>query len=145
MANIITVTKLNYGDPALNEAFAIRRKVFVDEQHCPVDLEYQNEDVSTHFLATYDGVACGAARWRKTGNGIKLERFAVLPEFRGKGVGAYLVKAVLADIPANAGKVYLNSQLSAMDFYVPFGFRPVGDQFEEAGIMHQQMLYAAHS
>ena len=82
MNNNITVTKLNYGDPALDEAFVIRRKVFVDEQHCPPDLEYQNDDVSTHFLAKCDGVPCGAARWRKTENGIKLERFAVLPEFR---------------------------------------------------------------
>jgi len=145
MDDIITVTKLNYGEPALNEAFAIRRKVFVDEQHCPADLEYQNDDVSTHFLATCNGVPCGAARWRKTENGIKLERFAVLPEYRGKGVGAHLVKAVLADIPENVTKVYLNSQLSAMDFYVPFGFKPVGDRFEEAGIMHQQMLYVSHS
>ena len=145
MDNTITVTKLNYGDLLLNEAFGIRRKVFVDEQHCPADLEYQNDDVSTHFLAICDGVACGAARWRKTENGIKLERFAVLPAFRGKGVGARLVKAVLEDIPANTAKIYLNSQLSAMNFYVPFGFKPVGERFEEAGIMHQQMIYAGHS
>lgn len=102
MANNIIVTKLNYGDPALTEAFAIRRKVFVDEQHCPADLEYENDDISTHFLATSDGVPCGAARWRQTNNGIKLERFAVLPEYRGKGVGAHLLKAVLADIPSAA-------------------------------------------
>src|SRR6476661_2335938 len=98
LMNNITVTKLNFGDPGLDEAFVIRRKVFVDEQHCPPDLEYQNDDVSTHFLAKCDGVSCGAARWRKTENGIKLERFAVLPEFRGKGVGVELVKSVLSDI-----------------------------------------------
>lgn len=145
MENNISIIKLSYNDPALQQAFAIRRKVFVDEQHCPADLEYQNDDVSTHFLATCNNIPCGAARWRKTENGIKLERFAVLPEFRGKGVGAHLVKAVLADVPANAGKIYLNSQLSATDFYTLLGFEPVGDRFEEAGIMHQQMLYAGHS
>jgi predicted GNAT family N-acyltransferase len=145
MANTITVRKLKFGHPDLKEAFAIRRKVFVEEQHCPPDLEYQNDDVSTHFLAACNGVPCGAARWRKTENGIKLERFAVLPEYRVKGVGAELVKAVLEDIPETAGKIYLNSQLSAVDFYTPFGFRPVGELFEEAGIIHQQMLYAGHS
>jgi predicted GNAT family N-acyltransferase len=145
MANTIIVTKLNYGEPSLAEAFAIRRKVFVDEQHCPADLEYENDEFSTHFLATSNGVPCGAARWRQTENGIKLERFAVLPEYRGKGVGAHLVRAVLADIPPDAKKIYLNAQLSAVDFYLPFGFKPVGERFEEAGIMHQQMLYAGHS
>ena len=145
MDNTITVKKLSYGDPELADAFAIRRKVFVDEQHCPADLEYQNDDISTHFLATCNGMPCGAARWRKTDNGIKLERFAVLPEFRGKKVGAHLVEAVLNDIRGNAEKIYLNSQVSAMDFYLPFGFKPVGDRFEEAGIMHQQMIFADRS
>ena len=145
MNDSIIVSKLSYGDPELEKAFSIRRKVFVDEQHCPPELEYQHDDVSTHFLATCNDVPCGAARWRKTENGIKLERFAVLPVFRGKGVGAQLVKAVLADIQASPGKVYLNAQLSAVDFYTPFGFKPVGQQFEEAGITHQQMLYADHN
>ena len=145
MENTITIKKLSYGDPELGKAFAIRRKVFVDEQHCPVDLEYQNDDISTHFLATCNGVPCGAARWRKTENGIKLERFAVLPEFRGKRVGAHLVDAVLKDISGNTEKIYLNSQVSAIDFYLPFGFKTVGDRFEEAGIMHQQMIFAGRS
>jgi predicted GNAT family N-acyltransferase len=145
MRHSITIMKFNFGDPELQKAFEIRRKVFVDEQHCPPDLEYENDDNSTHFLAQYNGVPCGAARWRKTENGIKLERFAVLPDFRGKGIGTHLVKAVLDDIPATSGKVYLNSQLSAMHFYIPLGFNPIGEQFEEAGIMHQQMIYAGRS
>jgi predicted GNAT family N-acyltransferase len=145
MENKISVIKLNDNDPVLQQAFAIRRKVFVDEQNCPADLEYQHDDVSTHFLATCNNIPCGAARWRRTENGIKLERFAVLPAFRGKGVGAHLVNAVLADIPNNTSKIYLNAQLSAIDFYTSFGFHAVGDRFEEAGIMHQQMLYAGRS
>ena len=145
MSSIINVVKLAYGDPELQKAFDIRRKVFVDEQNCPADLEYKDDDVAVHFLATCNNVPCGAARWRKTGNGIKLERFAVLQEYRGKGVGARLVKAVLEDIPPTNRKIYLNAQLPAMSFYTPFGFKPVGGQFEEAGIMHQQMLYADHS
>lgn len=142
MANVITVKKIEWNDPALQKAFAIRKTVFVDEQHCPEVLEYENDDVSTHFLALCDGIPCGAARWRRTGKGFKLERFAVLPQFRGKGVGAHLVKAVLADLPETGRPVYLNAQLSAIDFYTPFGFQPVGDYFEEAGIMHQQMIFS---
>jgi predicted GNAT family N-acyltransferase len=143
--NNITVKKLSWGDPDVEKALTIRTKVFVDEQHCPPEIEYQNDDVSVHFLASEGSIPCGAARWRKTENGIKLERFAVLPEFRGKGVGAHLLEAVLADIPSNAAKVYLNAQLSAVDFYRPFGFTPVGDLFDEAGIIHQQMLFSDRS
>lgn len=145
MSDNISVIKISYGDPALEDAFVIRRKVFVEEQKCPAELEYQNDDVSTHFLATCNGQPCGAARWRKTENGIKLERFAVLPEFRGRGVGAHLVEAVLEDMPAGSKKIYLNAQLSAIDFYTQFGFIPVGEEFAEAGIMHRQMLFSDHN
>jgi len=132
------------GEPAdLEKVFAIRRKVFVEEQHCPPGLEWANEDKSVHFLACYNGTPCGASRWRKTENGYKLERFAVLNEFRGKGVGTKLVKAVLNDLPPGTSNIYLNAQLPVVDFYALFGFHAVGEKFEEAGIMHQQMVLSS--
>lgn len=127
----------------LEKVFAIRRKVFVEEQNCPPELEWSNEDISVHFLATHDGTPCGAARWRKTENGYKLERFAVLKEYRGKRIGEQLVKAVLSDLPSDGSRIYLNAQLSAVDFYKPYGFKPVGNLFEEAGIIHQQMVLSS--
>ena len=111
----------------------------MEEQHCPPELEYAHEEESTHFLAVCNDVPCGAARWRETASGFKLERFAVLPDFRGKGVGRELVISVINDLPATRKNIYLNAQLSAEKFYAQFGFVPVGEQFEEAGIMHQQM------
>jgi predicted GNAT family N-acyltransferase len=140
MATVIKVKKLEPHDPDLEKAFAIRKTVFVDEQHCLAELEFEFNDVSTHFIARCNEIPCGAARWRKTEKGFKLERFAVLPEFRGLGVGAHLVKAILADIPKGNFPVYLNAQLPVLNFYTQFGFRPVGENFEEAGIMHQQMI-----
>ena len=145
MSDTIIVRKIDFSDPELEKALAIRRKVFVDEQHCPAELEYANDDVATHFLATCGEQPCGVARWRKTENGIKLERFAVLPEFRGKGIGAHLVRAVLNDLSSDTNKIYLNAQLSAVDFYKPFGFEPVGEEFEEAGIRHRQMLFSGRN
>lgn len=134
----IEVKKVN--NPAdLEKAFAIRNQVFVVEGICPPGLERENEDVSHHFLATADGVPAGAARWRKTDNGYKLERFAVLSQYRG-GVGSALLKAVLADLPADAGYVYLHAQIPAMGLYKKFGFIPEGPKFEEAGIKHYKMV-----
>lgn len=124
----------------LDQVFAIRKVVFVEEQNCPPELEWENEEVSVHFLATADGVPCGACRWRETENGYKLERFAVLKEYRGKGVGQALVAAVLQDLPENANYVYLNAQLDAMGLYSKFGFVKEGPQFEEAGIQHFKMV-----
>jgi predicted GNAT family N-acyltransferase len=124
----------------LERAFAIRNTVFVAEQNCPPELERENEEVSTHFLATINGEAVGACRWRKTDAGYKLERFAVLKAYRGRKVGQALVAAVLTDLPAEASYVYLNSQLDAIGLYTKFGFVAEGDQFEEAGIQHFKMV-----
>jgi len=124
----------------LEKVFAIRKIVFVDEQGCPPELEWENEDVSHHFIALSDHQPCGACRWRKTDNGYKLERFAVLKEFRGKGIGRALIATALDDLPADAEYVYLNSQLDAMSLYAKFGFVAEGEQFEEAGIQHFKMV-----
>src|SRR5580698_5816003 len=96
-------------DPeSLEKVFAIRREVFVGEQNCPPELEWECEEESNHFLATVNGEPAGACRWRKTDKGYKLERFAVLSKFRGFGVGQAMVKAVLADLPSDADYVYLH-------------------------------------
>lgn len=128
-------------DPAaLAKVFAIRHEVFVLGQNCPADLERANEEESNHFLATVDGEPAGASRWRKTADGYKLERFAVLDNFRGLGVGQGLVKAVLANLPVDADYIYLNSQIPAIGLYEKFGFEKTGPEFTEAGIRHYKMV-----
>ncbi|MES2828015.1 MAG: GNAT family N-acetyltransferase [Bacteroidota bacterium] len=127
----------------LEQAFAIRKIVFVEEQNCPPELEWENEEESTHFLATLNHQPVGACRWRKTDKGYKLERFAVLADQRGKRVGQALVAAALADLPEDAHYIYLNAQLDAMGLYAKFGFAAEGDQFEEAGIQHFKMVKKA--
>lgn len=124
----------------LQKAFAVRKQVFVTGQNVPIELEMENNDTSTHFLATFDGQLAGAARWRQTENGYKLERFAVLNEYRGLGVAQAMVKAVLNDLPDDGSMVYLNSQIQAVGLYEKFGFEKSGPEFEEAGIKHYKMI-----
>ena len=130
----------------LDAAFAIREKVFVEEQGVPLDAEYDAHDrhpATRHYLARLpDGLPAGAARWRETEYGIKLERFAVLPEFRNQQVGEALLRAVLADVQAEfpAAAVYLHAQLRAVPFYARHGFQPVGELFEECDIQHYKMV-----
>lgn len=136
--DILQVIKIKTQEE-LESAFAIRRKVFVEEQGVDPKLEWDNEDVSTHFLALLDNQPCGACRYRKTENGYKLERFAVLKEYRGKRVGQALVAAALDDIPDHA-MIYLNAQTDAVSLYAKFGFSTEGELFEEAGIKHYRMI-----
>ena len=139
MSQKIQVRKVT--DPAdLEKVFAIRREVFVVEQNCPPELEWEFEDESNHFLATVDSEPAGASRWRKTEKGYKLERFAVLKKFRGMGVGQELVKTVLNDLPKDAEYVYMHAQIQAVSLYEKFNFIKTGPEFEEAGIRHFKMV-----
>lgn len=131
----------------LEEAFKIRSQVFVLEQNVNPEQERDEwEASSTHFLAFLDEIPVGTARWRVTDYGAKLERFAVLKEARGMGVGGALVAAVLENInsaPEAFGKTkYLHSQLAAVPLYSKFGFEKVGDMFEECHIHHFKMELA---
>jgi predicted GNAT family N-acyltransferase len=125
----------------LKIAHQIRHEVFVIGQNCPPELEYEFEEESKHFLASVLGTPAGTARWRETDKGIKLERFAVLEQFRGMAVGKKLLFAVLEDCPKDGRMIYLHAQLTAADFYAKYGFEPIGQNFWEAGIEHVKMKF----
>ena len=127
----------------LKIAFSIREKVFVEEQNVNPDIEYDEfEKDSRHFLAFHNNNPVGTARWRYTDKGIKLERFAVIDKYRGMGIGSALLQATLENIGNHEGKhIYLHSQNQAIPFYRKFGFEISGDEFEEAGILHHEMIY----
>lgn len=124
----------------------IRFTVFVEEQNVPADIEYDEfEETSHHYLLLEDGVGAATCRWRETNNGVKLERFAVLPEYRGKGFGEALVKRLLADVLPFGKSVYLHSQEKVVGFYEKLGFMAQGERFEEAGIWHKVMVYRSQN
>jgi predicted GNAT family N-acyltransferase len=130
----------------LEAAFAIRGKVFVEEQQVPREDEYDAyEDSAHHYLARTDGTPCGAARWRKTEKGVKLERFAVLAPFRSQAVGSQLLSRMVADVKAVYPNqtIYLHAQVPAVKFYARHGFEAVGDLFSECDIDHYQMILRA--
>jgi predicted GNAT family N-acyltransferase len=132
----------------LELVFRIREEVFVFEQQVAPEEEYDEfEDRSVHFLAKYGDLPVGTARWRFTGIGVKLERFAVLKPYRSKGIGKALVSTVLEDInqtPAANGKVrYMHAQLAAIPLYSKFGFEKEGEMFEDCQILHYKMKLSA--
>ena len=123
----------------LKIAFAIRKKVFVEEQKVPEDIEWDEfEYRSNHILAYVRDKPAGTARWRQTQKGVKLERFAVLPEFRLCGVGKNLVHFILKELMKNETK-YLHAQKHVVAFYERFGFVKKEGEFFEADIPHWLM------
>ncbi len=125
----------------LQKAFEIRRQVFIEEQNVNEDEEFEFEDQSIHYLIYHRRKALGTARHRETNKGIKLERFALLKEARGKGLGYDLLRYVITNAKQYQKTIYLNSQVAVVGFYKAQGFVINGPKFIEAGIKHYPMEY----
>src|SRR5688572_22277928 len=128
-------------DPATRErAYGVRQRVFVEEQGVSQELEHDEHDAfCPHVLALLEGMPVGAARYRSTPNGIKIERVAVLAEQRARGVGARMVEHILAEL-AQGSVAYVHAQESALGFWARMGFAVEGDGFVEADIAHRTMF-----
>ena len=123
-----------------SKALDIRKTVFVEEQNVPPEHEYDGfENESHHYLLFFDDLPIAVARWRITENGIKLERFAMLSEYRNKGLGSELLHRIMKDVSSLGKKIYLHAQLKAVSYYERVGFVKKGDIFVEAGIEHYLM------
>ncbi len=123
-----------------DDILEIRKKVFVEEQNVPISIEIEYENDSNHVICYVDKTPVGTGRWRKTSSGVKLERFAVLSNYRNKGVGTEIVNFILSEIsPDNT--IYLHAQDAVVNFYKRLGFVISGKNFFEANISHHKMVY----
>lgn len=119
---------------------AIRRRVFIEEQGVPEALEWDGLDAEArHFLArAADGSPIGCARLLA---GCRIGRMAVLPEWRGRGVGHALLQAVIAECRRQGCvEVRLSAQVTAMAFYQRAGFVPCSAAYLDAGMLHRDMV-----
>lgn len=118
---------------------ALRRAVFIEEQHVPEELEWDDADErSYHVLATSEeGEPIGTGRLKLDG---QIGRMAVARSWRRRGVGAAILQ-VLLDLARKEGctSVRLHAQTHALEFYSKYGFVAVGEEFDEAGIAHRLM------
>ncbi|GAB5523246.1 MAG: GNAT family N-acetyltransferase [Roseivirga sp.] len=136
--------KLVESQDELDQAFAIREKVFTEDLGVEWEETFDRFDQeSVHFIAFFDETPAGSCRYRQTEKGVRLERFVVAPQFRGKGVGKRLVQSSLGHIEANHRSpgllIYLHAQLEVMPLYSGYGFYKVGEMFLEANLEHFEM------
>lgn len=142
-------------DTERDDAFEVRRSVFVDEQGVDAAIEYDEHDESgadaVHFVAYAEGEPIGAARLRSaddaehssgsdSGPTGKVERVAIAAARRGEGWGRRLMDAVEARArEAGFDRLTLHAQTHVREFYERLNYEPHGEEFEEAGIPHVAM------
>lgn len=117
----------------------IRYEVFVVEQKVDEALEWDGIDGDCHHALAIDGagVAIGCGRLLPDGH---IGRMAVMPAWRGHGVGQALLRFLMA-LGRELGhrELLLNAQTHALGFYAREGFEPFGEEFQDAGIAHRAM------
>ena len=131
----------------MEKSYAIRNKVFCEEQKISKEIEFDNLDhLCGHFLIFDNKKAIATARVRKKGeNTVKIERVAVLFEFRRLKVGSTLIKNIIQhfiNLNDNISFV-LHSQVAVTDFYTSLNFTSYGNEFFEDGIPHIAMKYVS--
>jgi ElaA protein len=129
----------------LYELIRFREQVFVVEQKCAY-LECDGYDPKAfHLLGYKEGKL--AAYLRAFPAGVKYPeicfgRVAVGNAARGQGMGRELVKEGLNQIKKawGEGPIKISAQSYLLRFYEDFGFKALGDEYLDDGILHCDMV-----
>ena len=128
---------------AAQEAYLIRKQVFIEEQGVPEDMELDEHDpLAKHALAYQDGLCVGTGRLVRLDNHhAQIGRMAVLSAYRNQDIGSAILSSLITLAQAEGvSTLVLHSQISATPFYTKFGFVAEGPIYDEAGIPHRNMI-----
>lgn len=135
-------------DQQLEDAFFVRKKVFVEEQNVPLSLEVDEYDETAGHFVVYENTSpIGAGRIREISPRVgKVERVCILPDYRGLHLGKLIMQA-LEDygIELQFHTIVLNAQSHAISFYESIGYHSTSPEFLDAGIPHRAMEKALSS
>lgn len=125
------------------DAIAIRRAVFVKEQHIDEALEIDTVTPATWHYVGYDEQEKAVATARVTPSDAitgHIQRVATLKSARGHGYARQLLTKIAQDATKwGWQQLTLGAQVTAQSFYEQLGYQPTGAPFMEAGLCHQTM------
>lgn len=113
------------------KVFALRSAVYMAEQVCPYDEEFDGNDYcAMHILGTVDGEPAAVMRLRYFANFVKVERVAVLFRFRRTPIFKIMYKTAI-EVCRRKGylKFYAHVQKRLMRFWRMQGFKPLNKNF----------------
>ena len=129
-------------DQELIDALNVRRHVFVIGQNIDEKIVFDPyDDKALHIIVMTEGKTVGSVRLRLQEDGeAKLERMAILPNYRRKGLGQNMLTFLEGELRKRlATKIVLHAQSDVSKFYEKCGFSAEGPYFWEVGIKHIKM------
>ena len=124
-----------------NLGLALRREVFVHEQHVPPNEEFDAYDLTaTHVVALDGGNVVGALRILFLDEHVKFGRVVVAASARGKGIATRMMRFAMDYADARGEtRFYLTAQTDKLALYEKLGFTAFGEQFQDGGMPHLAM------
>jgi len=106
---------------------SIRSAVYIGEQECPYEEEFDGNDFSaTHLIGYVGNEPAGCLRVRYFAEFAKIERLAVRKEFRKTRLAFQIARAGIELCRAKGyRRLYGHSQKRLTSFWGRFGFRPL--------------------
>ena len=120
--------EIRFFDYCTDGAKAIRVRVFMDEQGFCEEFD-EIDNIATHLVAFDSDTPIATCRvFKNTDGKYQVGRLAVIPEYRGKGIGEKMLAASEDIVAAHGGDcVLLHSQCRAQGFYAKCGFVAYGE------------------
>jgi predicted GNAT family N-acyltransferase len=108
----------------LMRAVAIRGAVYIGEQECPYEEEFDGNDFSaTHLIGYVDDEPAGCMRIRYFADFAKVERLVVRKEFRSSGLARNIVDASVTLCRSKGfERVFVYAQKRLIKFWSKCGF-----------------------
>lgn len=109
---------------------AVRSMVYVGEQDCPFDEEFDGNDFcAMHILGWVDNEPAASLRIRFFADFAKVERLAVVERFRQSPIAFRIVRFAL-NIIARKGymQAYGHARVGLEEFWARFGAKPIGGE-----------------
>ena len=136
------VVRLVETETDLEQAVAVRFRVFVSEQSIPPEEELDEADATaTHAVALYQGKVVGTGRFVSPDAGTaQIGRMAVEAAWRRRGIGGQLLQFLEETARTRGARLsVLHAQEYVRGFYAAHGYREHGEAFLEVNIPHVEM------
>lgn len=129
----------------ISQIIALRRSVFCDELGLSADGEPDENDAMAVYALAYakDGTPVATGRMYIADDRFNIGKLCVLKPLRRMQIGDFVMRMLLYRAQdLNAGSVSLTCPEDEIQFFTRYGFRPVGEAFEENGYTCRRMYVA---
>lgn len=115
----------------------LRQKVLYPAQKL-YEMEMAEDSNGYHFGAFMDNELVGVVSLFQNGDDFQFRKFAVDESIQGKGVGKTMLKHLVNfAINENAKRLWCNARVTAIEFYLKYGFTHTGQLFSKNGFDYE--------